>query len=59
MPGPCCNDKCVCQEGGCKAGCQCTACRCFPCTKCSSGCNCANKEECNKTCIKPCSCCPK
>nr|1DME_A Chain A, CD6 METALLOTHIONEIN-1 [Callinectes sapidus]1DMF_A Chain A, CD6 METALLOTHIONEIN-1 [Callinectes sapidus] len=27
-PGPCCNDKCVCQEGGCKAGCQCTSCRC-------------------------------
>nr|1DMC_A Chain A, CD6 METALLOTHIONEIN-1 [Callinectes sapidus]1DMD_A Chain A, CD6 METALLOTHIONEIN-1 [Callinectes sapidus] len=30
-----------------------------PCQKCTSGCKCATKEECSKTCTKPCSCCPK
>ncbi|XP_050738590.1 metallothionein-1B-like [Eriocheir sinensis] len=59
MPGPCCKDgKCVCAEGGCKKGCTCTSCRCTPCQKCSGGCKCSNKEDCAKTCTKPCSCCP-
>nr|1J5L_A Chain A, METALLOTHIONEIN-1 [synthetic construct] len=29
-----------------------------PCEKCTSGCKCPSKDECAKTCSKPCSCCP-
>merc|ERR1712212_527234 len=59
IPGPCCNEKCVCAEGGCKKGCVCPSCRCEPCTQCASGCPCSSKEECAKKCTKPCKCCPK
>ncbi|KAG7155250.1 Metallothionein-1-like [Homarus americanus] len=52
------SDKCECAEGGCKTGCKCTSCRCAPCEKCTSGCKCPSKDECAKTCSKPCKCCP-
>ncbi|XP_037788667.1 metallothionein-1 [Penaeus monodon] len=58
MPGPCCIDKCECAEGGCKTGCVCKSCRCEPCEKCTTGCSCPSKEDCAKTCPKPCKCCP-
>ncbi|CAL4099686.1 unnamed protein product, partial [Meganyctiphanes norvegica] len=58
MPDPCCQDKCDCASGGCNDTCTCKGCRCEPCTKCTEGCKCANKEECDKNCSKPCKCCP-